>query len=245
MSATLTATPSSSARIREVAPRLVRVTTPVAPWTLRGETLVALARCPDPVEELPPGIRRAPGPALVVANRYVDSPVGPYLELAIGCFARMGIRPGWCFTTVVVDSPEARRGGQLNWGFPKEVGRLLWATDGDERELRWVDRDICVRGTPSRRLPPFIVPLRALQHRVDGPVVVPGRMTGRARLANVTVYVPQDDALAALNGRHRGALVNGVRLSIRPARKPVGFASTLLAPLRAPEPALSSLLPGD
>ena len=221
------------------------MTTPVAPWTLRGETIVALARHQAPVEELPAGIHRAPGPALIIATRYTESPVGPYLELAFGCFARMGIRPGWCLTTVVVDSPEARRGGQLNWGFPKEVGRLLWVTDGDERELRWVDRDICVRGTPTRHLPPFLVPLRALQHRGDGPVVVPGRVGGRARIARVTVYVPQDDLLAPLGGRHRGLHVNALRLAIRPARKPVGFASTLLAPLRAPEPALSSTLPGD
>ena len=221
------------------------MTTPVAPWTLRGETIVALARCPETPSDLPPGIRRMPGPSLVVANRYVDSPVGPYLELAVGCFARIGMRPGWCFTTLVVDSAEARRGGQLNWGFPKEVGRLLWVVDGDERELRWVDRDICVRGTPTRHLPPFLLPLRALQHRGDGPVVIPGRVAGRARLARVTVYAPKDDPLGALSGRHRGALVNGLRLSIKQARKPVGVASTLLAPLRAPEPALSSTLPGD
>jgi hypothetical protein len=61
----------------------------------------------------------------------------------------------------------------------------------------------------------------------------------------VNVYVPQDDALAALNGNHRGAHISALRLVVRPARKPVGVASTLLAPLRAPEPALSSTLPGD
>jgi hypothetical protein len=121
----------------------------------------------------------------------------------------------------------------------------LWVADGDERELRWVDRDICVRGTPSRHLPPFLVPLRALQQRGDGPVVVPGRLAGRARAARVTVYAPPTDPLAALTGRHRGAYVHGLRLVVRPARKPVGVASTLLAPLRAPEPALSSSLPGD
>src|SRR4051812_18410761 len=141
---------------------------PVAPWALAGESLVALARCGAPSGPLPAGLARLPGPALVVANRYTDSPVGPYLELAIGFPARLGVRPGWSFTTMVVDSADARKGGQLNWGFPKELGKLLWRHDGDERELRWLDRDICVRGTPGSLVLPFLVPMRSLQHRADG-----------------------------------------------------------------------------
>jgi hypothetical protein len=218
---------------------------PVAPWALSGESLVALARCPDPPGALPAGMAKLPGPALVVANRYTDSPVGPYLELAIGCPARMGVRPGWCFTTMVVDSADARRGGQLNWGFPKELGKLLWRQDGDERELRWVDRDLCVRGIPGRFVLPVLVPMRSLQHRADGPVVVPARLRGKARSASITVYAPQDDPLARLAGTHRGVHVASMKFVVRPARHPVGFASTLLAPLRAPEPALVSSAPGD
>lgn len=210
---------------------------PVAPWAMTGESLVALSRghADDP---LPSGLRRVPGPSLVVANRYTDSPVGPYLELAVGVLALLGVRPGWCFTTMVVDNPAARLGGRLNWGFPKEVGRLLWHVDGDERELRWADRDICVRGAPARFVVPVLLPMRALQRRGDGPVVVPGRLLARAHLARVHVYAPADDALAPLAGRHRGLHLSGVRFVVRPARRPVGLASTLLAPLRAPEPAL-------
>jgi len=218
---------------------------PVAPWALTGESLVALARCSDVPGPLPDGLRRVPGPALIVANRYAQSPVGPYLELAIGCLARLGPRPGWCFTTMVVDNPEARVGGRLNWGFPKELGRLLWSHDGDERELRWVDRDICVRGVPSSLALPMLMPMRALQRRGDGPVVIPGRVWGRAHFASVRVYAPQDDPLVALAGRHRGAHLAGMHFNVRPARRPVGFTSTLLAPLQAPEPALSSCAPGD
>ncbi|MCU1485703.1 MAG: hypothetical protein JWN67_2449 [Actinomycetia bacterium] len=218
---------------------------PVAPWALQGESLVALARCPTSTGPLPAGMRRLPGPALVVANRYTDSPVGAYLELAVGCPARLGIRPGWCFTTMVVDNADARKGGQLNWGFPKELGKLLWVQDGDERELRWVDRDLCVRGVPGRFVLPFLVPMRSLQHRADGPVVVPARLRGRARPASVTVYAPQDDPLAGLAGTHRGVHIASMKFVVRPARHPVGFASTLLAPLRAPEPALVSSAPGD
>jgi hypothetical protein len=194
---------------------------------------------------LPDGLRPLPGPLLVVANRFTDSPVGPYLELAIARPARLGLRPGWCFTTMVVDRPEARLGGRLNWGFPKDLGRLVWAHDGDDRELRWSDRDICVRGVPSKLVLPFLVPMRALQRRGDGPVVVPARMRGRARRASVTVYAPQDDPLGPAAGTHRGVHLAGMHFVVRPARQPVGRASTLLAPLRAPEPALSWRTPGD
>jgi hypothetical protein len=218
---------------------------PVAPWALQGESLVALARCRTSVGSLPSGVHRLPGPCLVVANRYTDSPVGPYLELAVGCPAAMGPRPGWCYTTMVVDNADARKGGQLNWGFPKELGKLLWRQDGDERELRWVDRDLCVRGVPGRLVLPFLVPMRSLQHRADGPVVVPARLRGRGRTASVTVYAPQDDPLAGLSGTHRGLHVSSMKFVVRPARRPVGVASTLLAPLRAPEPALVSSAPGD
>lgn len=218
---------------------------PVAPWALTGESLIALARCPTPPGPLPAGMAKLPGPALVIANRYTDSPVGPYLELALGCPARLGVRPGWCFTTVVVDQPDARMGGRLNWGFPKELGKLLWRQDGDERELRWVDRDICVRGTPTKFVLPLLLPMRALQRRADGPVVVPARLRGRGRIATVNVYVPQGDPLVALAGGHRGLHLAGMRFTVRPARHPVGLASTLLAPLRAPEPALSWSAPGD
>jgi hypothetical protein len=194
---------------------------------------------------LPPGVHRIPGPALVVANRITTSPVGPYLELGIAVPARVGARPGWCFTTMVVDNAEARLGGRLNWGFPKELGRLVWRQDGDERELRWVDRDLCIRGVPRHLVGPMIVPLRALQRRGDGPVVVPGRLRALARLARVSIYTPPDDPLAPLVGRHPGVHLAGARFVVKPARHPVGFASTLIAPLRVPEPALSCSAPGD
>lgn len=222
------------------------MTAPVAPWALTGESLVALARDGSATGPLPAGMSPVPGgPALLIANRFTDSPVGPYLELAIGRLTRLGPRLGWCFTTMVVDSTDSRRGGRLNWGFPKELGRLLWRQDGDERELRWVERDICLRGVPSRFVLPMLVHVRAVQRRADGPVVVPTRVRGRARPAGVHVYVPTDDPLTGLTGAHRGIHIAGMRFTVKPARHPAGLTSTLLAPLRAPEPALSLPLPGD
>ena len=216
---------------------------PFAPWTLTGESLVALAWAPPPLHPLPEGLHRVPGPHLVGAVCYSDSPVGPYLELAVGEPARLGVRIGWCITTMVVDSAASRLGGRLNWGFPKEVGTLLWSADGRERRLRWVERGIEVRGRAGGLHLPGLVPVRSLQHRTDGPVVVPGRIRGRGRLTRVEVEVGDRDPLADLDGTHFGVHVAGMRFLVRPARQPVGFASTLRAPLRAPEPALYRFVP--
>src|SRR4051794_14985608 len=102
-----------------------------APWELTGESVAALVRCRDALGPMPVGIRRMPGPVLVVGVQYRGSPVGPYLELGIGEPARLGARLGWCFTTMVVSSPESRIDGRANWGFPKELGTLTWDRDGD------------------------------------------------------------------------------------------------------------------
>lgn len=217
--------------------------TAYAPWALSGESMIGLARCRTPLGALPAGLARVPGPVLVVAVRYDGSPVGPYLELAIGEPARLGARLGWCMTTMVVDSADSRADGRRNWGFPKELGTLVWDRDGDARELRWTERQVVVRGEPGRFRLPALVPVRAMQRRSDGPVVVPGRLRGMARLARVTVEAPATDALAPLVGVHRGCTVDGMRLVVRPARHPFGFTSSLRAPLAAPEPALSSPVP--
>ncbi len=217
---------------------------PFAPWQLTGESLIGLAGATRSPGGLPWGLHPLPGPTLVVAVSFASSPVGPYLELAVGEPARLGVRPGWCITTMVVDSAASRLGGRLNWGFPKELGTLVWRRDGTERELRWVERDIVVRGR-ARGLPlPILVPVRTLQRRGDGPVVVPGGLRGRGRLGTIEVVVPDEDKLAPLAGRHLGLHVAGMRFLMRPARHPVGLTSTLRAPLRAPEPALSWGTPG-
>jgi hypothetical protein len=125
------------------------------------------------------------------------------------------------------------------------VGSLRWRSVGDEREVLWEERGIVVRGRPLGPAMPFLVPLRALQRRGDGPVVVPGRLRGRAHVARVELEVPAGDVLAPLAGPHRGVLLSGMRFVIAPARLPAGLTSTLRAPLRAPEPALVSTASGD
>lgn len=215
---------------------------PHAPWELDGESVVGLV--PACVTgsgraQLPNGVGRVPGPCVLTAATYSSSPVGPYVELAVGEPAHLGARVGMCVTTMVVSSPASRIGGRLNWGFPKELGTLQWSVDGEERTLRWEERDIVVRATPAGPVMPVLVPLRALQRRADGPVIVPGKLRGRGRVAKVEVEVPEDDALAHFSGSHKGMVVSGMRLVVDPARRPAGRRATLLAPLRAPEPALS------
>ena len=217
---------------------------PVAPWVLGGESIVALAWGGGAVGPMPEGVRRLAGlPCLVVAARYTGSPVGPYLELAVGEPARLGPRVGWCFTTMVVDSAESRTGGRASWGFPKELGTLVWERSGSVRSLRWVERDVAVVGAARRFRVPALVPVRALQRRAEGPVVVPGRLRGLARFARVTVSAPPADPCSSLAGTHQGVVVDSMRFVVRPARHPFGLTSSLRAPLHAPEPALSSPLP--
>lgn len=211
---------------------------PPAPWSLRGESLVALVRRPVAGPRLPVGLAPLPGPAVLVATCFGASPVGPYLELIVAVPARLGPWVGWCATTAVVDGPAARDAGRVNWGFPKQVGSLVWQVDGQERCLRWVERGIEVRGRGVGLALPGLVPLRVLQRRGDGPVGVGAHAVGRARPARVHVEVPEGDALARLRGAHAGLHVAGLHLRIRPARRPAGVTART-APLRAPEPALS------
>jgi hypothetical protein len=215
------------------------VSAPHAPWRLLGECLVGVTRR-RPTTALPEGVRRIGGPCVIVAAHYSDSPVGPYLELAVGEPARLGARPGLCITTMVVNVRDARVGGVVNWGFPKELGTLRWSVDGDERSLRWEEGGVVVRGRATGVPLPVLVPLRAVQHRSDGPVVVPASILGTARLGRIQVDVADGGRLTDLGGLHPGAFVAGMRFNVDPARVPAGLTSTLRAPLTAPEAALTS-----
>lgn len=189
---------------------------------------------------LPDGITPAPGPAMITASRFTSSPVGPYLQLAVAVPARLGPRLGWCVTTLVVDRQDARTGARLNWGFPAELAVLRWRDD-DGRALEFEDRGIVFRARGSGPKVPLAVPHRALQHRGDGPVVVPDRLLGLFRVAAVRVAVPAEDELATLAGRHAGAVVDGANQRLREARTPVGLIAPLRAPVRVAEPLLSDL----
>jgi len=210
---------------------------PFAPWALRGEAIVGFTRRRLRVE-LPLGIRPALGPTMVTASRFTDSPVGPYLQLAVAVPARIGARLGWHVALMVVDRQDARTGARLNWGFPAELGALRWRSDEHRRELVWDDREIVVRATGRGPKVPMAVPHRELQSRGDGPVMVPDRLLGLFQLAGVHIHAYPGDPLAPLAGGHLGVLVAGANRVVREARTPIG----LIAPQRAPATVAETLL---
>ena len=178
---------------------------------------------------------------MVTASRFTESPVGPYLQLAVAVPARLGGRLGWCVTHLVVDNQDARSGARLNWGFPAELGTLRWREDELEQELVWEDREVVVRGRGRGPRLPLAVPHRELQQRGDGPVMVPDRLLGMFRLASVRIQAFHGDALVTLAGRHLGTVVSGANRVMREARTPVGLIAPLRAPVAVTEPLLSEL----
>lgn len=119
--------------------------TRVGTWSGTGTCWVAVVRARHGRPPLPPGLHPFFGPHLVVAARYEDSPVGPYLEIAVATPARFGAHVGMCSTTMVVNSREARDAGIEHWGFPKELGNLSWSEDGNSETVRWEERGIELR----------------------------------------------------------------------------------------------------
>ena len=224
-----------------------------APWRMAGECILGwVTGVPPAVRSLlPSGVRPLPGPAAVVGVSYASSPVGPFLELSVALPARLGLRPGLCVVFQLVSVADARLAYRSNWGTPASVGSMVWDVEGSAGELRCASLGLTVRGEPVGPSFPAVVPVRSVQRRVDGPVVVPRRFVALVRLARTTVEwqapvagggASGDDVealLSSLAGRHAGAVMSGVRILARPARHPAGLWSSLRAPLTIPEPAMS------
>ena len=191
-----------------------------APWSLRGEAMVAFCG----------------GGIVAMAERYTASPVGPYLSFGVARVARVGLRIGLRFTTMVVDNHDRLAAGRRNWGLPGEVGTLNWGTVGDESVLVWHERGIEVRARATGRGLPLYAPLRLLQHRADGPVVGPSRVRGKVRQAAVDLVVPADDEeFGPLAGPHKGLVITGMAAQLRPARIAVGHLWSGQAPSPSPD----------
>lgn len=229
---------------------------PHAPWALRGEVVAAVVggrhrslvgaggvgNAGDVGARLPAGVRPLPGPAVALGVRYTDSPVGAYLELSVWEPARLGLRPGWCVSAMVVSEAAAKVGCRLNWGLPAQLGELEWSAEGDVRVVRWAEGGVVLRAVPRGRVVlPVVLPMRSVQERSDGPVLVPRRLGALLRRARVEVAVEPggEEGLSWLAGVHGGAVLSAARLVVRPARHPSGVLSSFRAPSRAAEPRLS------
>ena len=215
-------------------------TAPVAPWALLGDAMVCLARWRDrsTLPELPPGIRRMPGPCLVMAARYYDSPVGPFLTFVIADPARVRGHLGWHASLAATDSIGAQVGLRLNWGVPADIADLTWIDRDQHMELRWGKRSLSMAADTRRVAMPMVIPARGLQRRTDGPVLVPGMARGLARLATTSVHTYPGDELAPIAGQHVGIVVKGLRYVVKPAQGPAGLFSTLAVSQSAPGGAL-------
>lgn len=198
---------------------------------MTGECILSFAGPQAGAGPLPAGIAPLPGPALLVAERHAESPAGPFVTFVLGRPARLGARVGVCFTTAAVSSIDSRTAGRHHWGFPGELATLRWDAGVDEHVLRWDERDIVVRARFGRPAVPVVVPFRAIQRRGDGPVIVPGRLRGRARPGRLTVAAGDSPATS-----HRCVHIAGLRLVLDPARTPRGTFGTLMAPAPGIEP---------
>ena len=182
---------------------------------------------------MPDGFRRMPGPSLILAARYYDSPVGPFLTFVVAHPARVRGNLGWHASTVATDSLGAHMGLRLNWGVPAERADLAWFDRDDGLELRWDQRSLSVTADIGRIPLPILFPARALQRRSDGPVLVPGVARGLAKFSRVSMHAYPGDELAPLAGPHGGLVVRGLRYVVKPAQGPAGVFSTLAISQRA------------
>jgi len=182
------------------------------------------------VGTLPVGLQPLPGPAVLWAGHWAQTPVGPFSELALAVPARLGLRLGLCITMSVVNNADARLAGRVGWGMPRQLGSLRWLALGPQRTLAWSERNLEVRAEVRPGAGPFTKALRGLQRRGDGPVVVPARLSGWIRRAHLEIEVGPDDDLAALTGPRRGWVISGRSLVLEPSRHPSGLLRTLLAP---------------
>jgi hypothetical protein len=192
---------------------------------MEGETLVVFVGGAT-TGPLPRGLHPMPGPGVLVAERHADSPAGPFMTMVLGRPARVGPHVGLCFTSAGVSLSESRSAGRRHWGFPGEPATIDWRSDGEDIVVGWQERGIEVRGHFPHRGVSLTIPFRALQIKAEGPVVVPGRLSGRMRRGRADVTGD------GLTGSRRALHVAGMRLVLQPARLP----SRRLVRLRATAP---------
>lgn len=205
-------------------------------WVLLGEALVVpVGLMPRRAVAVPAGFRRLLGPSLLLAEQYADSPFGPFVSLSLAVPVRLGLRIGYCVAVSAVNHGEARRLGRQRWGLPYELGSLTWCGDADQRRLLWEERGIELHAQVRGRPLPVLIPWRGLQSRADGPVALPSRLRGMARICRAEVVVPADDILAPMAGEHGGFAFANMTMR-RDRERPIWGPASLRPALRGPAP---------
>ena len=214
-----------------------------APWALFGEGVVALIRHRGrAVADIPKGMHRMPGPIVVLAERFVDSPAGPFVCLSIGEPVRAGSQVGLYFGISVINSGEARQAGEDHWGFPHELGSLHWSSDASSRTVVWKERNLELRCAIKGRPLPLLFPMSSLQSHGDSPVVTPRRNRSLVRRARVEIVTEEGDPLESLAGIHRGFTLSGPAMHRRAVTQQAnGWLTPLRGVLRAPEPGVAGM----
>jgi hypothetical protein len=217
------------------------VTQASARWALHGEAVVALVGARPGHDLVQRSLHPLPGPTLVIAERFTDSPVGPFSVLSVGMPVRLGLRPAWHYFVSVISSTNARRAGRAFWGFPHQLGTLSWVHEGDVTRIRWEEQELSIDASTKRGRVPFLVPMRSAQVRGDGPVVVPQWMRGSARRADVEISSAEQGPGSFLHGCHQGVCISSLHVRRSPARVPSGIFTSLRAPLGSPDPGVAGM----
>jgi hypothetical protein len=212
-----------------------------ARWALHGESVVALLGVRPAFLTLPRPLHRLPGPTLVVAERFTESPVGAFTVLSVGVPVRLGVRPAWHYFISVISSTNARRAGRSFWGFPHQTGTVSWMHEGRTTRVRWEEQELSIDALAGRKPFPFLLPVRSAQVRGDGPVVVPEWTRGIAHRSQISISTAEQGPGAFLHGEHKGFCISGLHVRRSPARVPAGLFSSLRAPSRAPEPGVAGI----
>lgn len=214
-----------------------------SPWALFGEGMIAFARHRRRrLTKLPKGMHRVPGPIVILAERFVDSPAGPFVCLSIGEPVRVGFRVGMHFGISVINSEDALKAGDEHWGFPHELGALRWWSEAGVRSVMWDERQIQVRGTIKGRPMPLLFPMSSLPAKAGRPVVVPSKFQSLIRRSSIELLVNDpEDPLFPLAGTHRGFVLSGLAVHRRAVRRATGWMNPLRGVLRSPEPGVASM----
>ena len=201
------------------------VTAAPAPWTVECDAVLWVTRAgPAARQAVPPALpcfRR-----LVVVGgvvRYRGTPVGPYGEVLGAVGGVESARPVGSVVFMAVDSEESLVAGRLNWALPKTLGVLT----GPSAEGTVIARGVeghrwAVTVSPRGRGPAVPVRGRTTLRQASGRSVLTSRLhaSGRLRPALVRVGVESDGPMAGWlrPGRHLGAVLTGVRLTLEQPR---------------------------